>query len=88
MKGGAGGDNILRLSISSGHMEYAIHNIIKPYMIYSLFHIMYLNVLSAASIPRPHSTQYLLLSACHVPGIGLSAIKADLAPEVREWTLC
>lgn len=50
-------------------------------MIHSLFHLMYLHsdILSAASVPRPPSTYYLP-STCDVPGMGLSAIEADVAP--------
>lgn len=85
---GAIGDSILRLSIYIRHIWYVINNI-YPYMIYSLFYLMYLYLgpLSVASMAGARSTSYLP-STRNVPGMGLRAFKADVAPQCHEWSLC
>lgn len=57
-------------------------------MIYSPFHIkyLYLNILSAASVPRRHSTSNLL-STCHVLAWGSGPSK-QTCPWIRARTLC
>lgn len=68
-------------TISIRQVQYVLYR--KPYMIYSPFYIkyLYLNILSAASVPRPHSTSNLL-STCHVLawGSGPSKQTWPLAP--------